>query len=174
MSSDRQRDNTRHNVRRSWVRCGNAALDHDNHGPRGRSCDTAMPPWSMTAWERWSMGPMLHDADAAMDQRSRTPWPHSSLMISQTVPFCAEIPFDRADKIRRPRRRDGSSFFHLVFRPRPALPGIGQEPTKNRRKIRRDWIPARSGAGSHQRKSESRDGPGDRRTPSHITTRIAS
>jgi hypothetical protein len=84
MSFDRQRDNTRHNVRQPSILCGDAVLDLDSHGPRERSCSAATLQRSMTAPERWNMGPTLHDTDVAMDQRSRIPWPHGSLMISQT------------------------------------------------------------------------------------------
>jgi hypothetical protein len=85
MTFDPHRDDDRRNVEGSSIQYDNATLGHDGHDPRGQSCGAATLPWSVTAPERWNMGPTLHDADAAMDQRSRTPSPHSSLMISQSA-----------------------------------------------------------------------------------------
>lgn len=114
MTFDPHRDDACRGVRQPSILCGDAVLDLDSHGPRERSCGAATLQRSMTAPERWNMGPALHDADVAMDQRSRIPWPHGSLMISQTDAVLHGNPFGpiRADKIRRPDKRDESSFFH--------------------------------------------------------------
>jgi hypothetical protein len=82
MTFDPHRDDARRNVKGSSIQYDNATLGHDGHDPRGQSCGAATLQRSMTTWERWSMGPTLHDADVAMDQRLKIPSARCLPMIS--------------------------------------------------------------------------------------------
>ncbi len=82
MTFDPHRDDACRGMRQPSILCGDAVLDLDSHGPRERSCGAATLQQSVTAPERWNMGPALHDADVAMDQRRRIPSTRCSPVIS--------------------------------------------------------------------------------------------